>query len=126
MGQRRSGGVHHVAIRALDVAAVARFYAGLFRHARLDEKHDDRGLRAVWLAAGDTMVMIERREPGEPAPDARSLDAIVFAIEPGERAPLRRRLSRRRVAIEGETAYSLYFRDPEGRRIGASHYPDDV
>jgi catechol-2,3-dioxygenase len=123
MARRRSGGVHHVAIRALDVAALARFYAGVFRFARLDEKHDDRGLRAVWLAAGVTIVMIERREPGEPAPDARSLDAIIFAIAADERAPLKRRLSRRRVAVEGETAYSLYLRDPEGRRVGASHYP---
>lgn len=123
MAARRRAGVHHVAIRAADVASVARFYAGALALARLDEKHDARGLYAIWLAAGDTIVMIERREADEPAPDPRSRDAVIFAIAPADRAALVRRLGRRRVPIEGQTAFSLYFRDPEGRRIGASHYP---
>lgn len=32
-------------------------------------------------------------------------------------------LVRRQVPIEGRTDYTLYLRDPEGNRIGLSHWP---
>jgi hypothetical protein len=30
------------------------------------------------------------------------------------------------VPIEDRTAYTLYVRDPDGRRIGLSSYPDEL
>jgi hypothetical protein len=28
------------------------------------------------------------------------------------------------VVVEHETDFTLYFRDPDGRRVAVSHYPD--
>ena len=116
-------GVHHVALRARDVAAVARFYVRVLGLRRTSTKRDARGVRAIWLAAGNVIVMVERRERGEPSLPPRSLEATLFSIAPEGHSLLRARLARSGVALESATTFSLYFRDPEGRRIGASSYP---
>ena len=63
--------------------------------------------------------LLERAEADEPAPVASSMELVAFAATPELRARLEAT-----VPIEGRTSYSLYFRDPDGRRVGISSYPD--
>lgn len=67
--------------------------------------------------------MLELREPGEPAHPAGSNELVAFAIEPDTRALYTERLARAGVSIEATTDFTLYVRDPDGRRIGLSSYP---
>lgn len=82
------------------------------------------GGRSVWLDAGGSVVMLERREAGEPAIDPASMELVCFAIAPHEHAGFAARLAAAGIAVEGRTAYTVYFRDPDGRRVGVSSYPD--
>ncbi|HEU4537251.1 MAG TPA: VOC family protein, partial [Polyangiaceae bacterium] len=93
----------------------------------LDERgrqHGDGGaLRSVWLGVGPVVLMIELAAPDEPLAPAGSLDLVAFAIAPGEREAWRGRLEAAGAPVEAETAHTLYFRDPDGRRVGVSSYP---
>ena len=77
----------------------------------------------MWLGLGaDSVLMIEVRQPEEPGVAQGTLDLAAFTVTEVERAALRERLiaSQR---LEGETSHTLYFRDPDGRRIGVSTFP---
>lgn len=111
--------VHHIALRTRDPVALERFYAEVLGLPLAKE----RDARSVWLDAGGTILMLERAEEDEPGVPAGSNELVAFAIDPGERAAVEARLARAGVPIEGRTDYSLYFRDPDGRRVGVSHYP---
>jgi catechol-2,3-dioxygenase len=80
------------------------------------------GERSVWLRAGGTTLMIEQAEDAEPEVARGSKDLVAFGIEAEDVDRWRRVLEANAIAIEGETAFTLYFRDPDGRRIGLSHY----
>jgi glyoxylase I family protein len=111
--------VHHLALRTRDLPRLEAFYAGLLG---LDVLRRD-GARSVWLRAEGAVVMLELAEPGEPEVPARSMEMLAFAIAPEERAEYTRRLELAGVAVEAETPFTTYFRDPDGRRVGVSHYP---
>ena len=69
-------------------------------------------------ATGGTILMLERAAPSEPDAARGSLDLVCFAAR--SKAELAAR--RARVRVEGETDYTFYFRDPDGRRVGFSRY----
>ncbi|MBM4358903.1 MAG: VOC family protein [Deltaproteobacteria bacterium] len=125
--------LHHVALGAKDVATVARFYADLFELRELDRHHHEDGrLRSVWLelAGAPTddepaaILMVEQTdEPERPVDMARGPFLLAFRLAKGERAGFEERLARRGIAIERRSAYSSYFRDPEGNRVAVSHHP---
>ena len=110
--------VHHLAFRTRDLTRLERFYTDAlgFSIARRD---DD---RSVWLRAGGTVLMLERAEEAEPDVAAGTKELIAFAIEEADADRWRRALTANAVPLEGETAFTLYFRDPDGRRIALSHY----
>jgi catechol 2,3-dioxygenase-like lactoylglutathione lyase family enzyme len=115
--------VHHIAFRSQDVDRLERFYAGVLG-LQVVRRDDDRG--SVWLRAGSAFLMLERAAAGEaPSLPARlgSLDLVAFAIDERDRETWRERLAGAAVSVEAETAHTLYFRDPDGRRIGVSSYP---
>ena len=97
--------IHHLALRARDPSATEHFYVSVLG-LRVMARHDDRG--SVWLDASGAVVMVERAEDGEPAID----DLPAWRL----------RLAQAGVNVEGETPYTLYFRDPDGRRVGLSTY----
>jgi catechol 2,3-dioxygenase-like lactoylglutathione lyase family enzyme len=113
--------IHHIALRTTDVARLTAFY------------RDVLGLPAAvpgagagdraWLSAGPTLVMIEPRGQGEPSIPSGSMELIAFTIAPNERAAARARLASAGVAVEDESRFTIYVRDPDGRRLGLSHYP---
>jgi glyoxylase I family protein len=114
--------VHHIALRTADIAGLAAFYRDIVGLSVADGAETRRS-HGVWLSLGETWVMIEAREPGEPGVLPGTMDLIAFAILPSERASFEAKLGRAGVAIEGHTTFTLYFRDPDGRRLGVSHYP---
>jgi catechol 2,3-dioxygenase-like lactoylglutathione lyase family enzyme len=99
-------------MRTRDVAQLERFYSGVLE-LPVVKRDDARG--SVWLDAGGTMLMVERASEGEPAVSPASRELVAFAVESIE--PWRAR-----VAVEAQTAHTLYFRDPDGRRVAVSDY----
>jgi glyoxylase I family protein len=115
--------IHHLALRTGDVPRLEAFYRDI---VGLTLAHDARphGAPSVWLSAGEARFMIEPRGDDEPRTDPRSMELVAFAIDPGERAVFEARLDGAGVAVEQRTDFTLYFRDPDGRRIAVSHYPE--
>ena len=110
--------LHHIAFRTDDLARLEAFYAGVLG---LTVKKRD-GTRSVWLESGDAMVMLEQRESGEPHVPAGTMEMIAFAISTAERASYMHRLAAAGIAVESQTAFTLYVRDPDGRRVGLRQY----
>lgn len=111
--------VHHLAFRTADLERLEQFYVGALGLAVIKRQES----RSVWLDAGGVIVMLELRAEGEPATNAASQEMVAFAVDPGTRALQTARLERAGATIEGSTDFTLYVRDPDGRRIGLSSYP---
>jgi hypothetical protein len=75
----------------------------------------DEARGSVWLDAEGVVIMIERAAEGEPPVMGSSMELVAFAVDDRE-------AWRGRVAVEAETAHTLYFRDPDGRRVAVSSY----
>src|SRR5580700_1073105 len=99
--------VHHLAFRTRDLTKLERFYTDVLglSIARRD------GERSVWLRAGGTTVMLEQAEDGEPDVARTSKELVAFGIEAPDVERWRRVLDANGIALEGETAFTLYFRD---------------
>ncbi|MGO8998465.1 MAG: VOC family protein [Polyangiaceae bacterium] len=110
--------VHHLAFRTRDLTRLERFYTDALglSIARRD------GERSVWLRAAGTILMLEQADEGEPEVTSGTKELVAFGIEAPDVARWRRVLEANGIPIEAETAYTLYFRDPDGRRIGLSHF----
>jgi catechol 2,3-dioxygenase-like lactoylglutathione lyase family enzyme len=128
------GPVHHVAIQVRDLATATAFYRdvlGLPEQRRWPAA-DGTGDRSVWLdLGGGAFLALERVEglPGE-GPDWRSdvpgMHLLALRITRTARRDWEERLTTAGVAIVHRTPYTLYVRDPEGNRIGLSHWPDEA
>ncbi len=119
--------LHHVAIGAREVEAVARFYRDLLALPEVARRHTDSGeLRAVWLDADGTLIMIEKTS--EPARWVSGVGAgpflLAFAVSPEQRQALEQALQGAGFPIEERSEYTSYCRDPEGNRVAVSHYPE--
>lgn len=105
--------IHHVALRTHDLPRLERFYAGVLGLAVMRRDHA-RG--SVWLEAGGAVLMLERAGAAEPPVPVGTMDLVAFAVD--DKEPWRAK-----VAVEAETQHTLYFRDPDGRRVAVSSYP---
>ena len=116
--------IHHLALRVEDVERARAFYAdvlGLPELRRFEEGGG--GLLSVWLAAGPTVLMLERHLKG---PGAEAGSGHVLALAVDNLHEWEERLRAAGVAVEDRTAYTLYLRDPDGHRVGLSVYRFDV
>jgi catechol 2,3-dioxygenase-like lactoylglutathione lyase family enzyme len=104
--------IHHVALRTRDLARLERFYASVLG-LRVVRRDDARG--SVWLDADGTVLMLERAGADEPEVPTGTMELVAFAVDDKE-------TWRDRVAVEAETEHTLYFRDPDGRRVAISSY----
>ena len=127
----RPGGVHHVAIQVRDLARMEAFYVGVLQLPELKRWPGHDGERSVWLdLGGGAILALERMPGGAPAhaadweTDVAGLHVLALGITRDERADWEARLASAGVAVAHRTPYSLYLRDPEGNRIGLSHWPD--
>jgi catechol 2,3-dioxygenase-like lactoylglutathione lyase family enzyme len=107
--------IHHAALRTTDLPRLERFYRDVLGF-RVSRRDDARG--SVWLDAGGAVLMLERAEPGDPAVPPGTKELLAFAVD--DKEPWRSR-----VDVEAETPHTLYFRDPDGRRLAVSSYPFD-
>jgi catechol 2,3-dioxygenase-like lactoylglutathione lyase family enzyme len=112
------GSMHHVALRTSDVDRLEQFYAGVLG---LPAVRRDALRGSVWLRLGDGVLMLERADADEPAVPAATRELIAFSVE--DRDAWRSWLAAAGVPIEGATEHTLYFRDPDGRRLAVSTYP---
>ncbi len=110
--------IHHLAFRTGDLARLEGFYVEALGLAVIRRNE----ARSVWLDAGGTLVMLEQRDEDE-APVAPSQELVAFAVAPETRAIVEGRLAAAGLALEARTEFTLYVRDPDGRRIGLSSYP---
>lgn len=111
--------LHHLALRTHDVDGLLAFYLRWFG---LAVQRDTRP-RSVWLQLQPSAVlMIELADPDEPGVPAHSRELFAVSISTAERARLREELVAAGL-LEAETEHTLYFRDPDGRRVGLSSYP---
>lgn len=126
--------VHHVAIQVHDLAAAEAFYRdvlGLPVERRWPTA-DGTGERSLWLALGEGTFLALERVDGAPNADgawrsaAPGLHLLALRIPSAARATWEARLTAAGVAIAHRTPYTLYVRDPEGNRVGLSHWPDEV
>ena len=113
--------IHHLALRTANVERLAAFYQDVIGLVLADG--NELRAKSRWLMAGSSFVMIEPRGADEPDVAVGSMELTAFAIAPSERADAERRLARAGVVIEHRTSFTLYFRDPDGRSVGLSHYP---
>jgi catechol 2,3-dioxygenase-like lactoylglutathione lyase family enzyme len=111
--------IHHIALRTRDIESLVAFYAETLGLPVIHRTGDSN----AWLQAGEAIVMLEQAKDGEPGVPAGSLELVAFAVDPGELPAFEKRLAEHGVRIEGRTGFTLYFRDPDGRRVGVSQYP---
>jgi catechol-2,3-dioxygenase len=111
---------HHLAILVPDLAVAERFYVDVLGLVVVR-----RQAHAVWVATGGIIVMLEMGAiPTHRHPEDAGLLLWAFAIPADSRTAWHQHLRHHDVRIEGETGYSMYFRDPFGARLALSHYPD--
>lgn len=110
--------LHHLALRSSNVTALADFYREVFGMAVVRDALP----RSLWLGlGGNAVLMIEVREPGEPAPASGSMDLVAFRVDAATRVSVRGKAVERG-CFDGETGFTVYLRDPEGRRVAVSTY----
>jgi glyoxylase I family protein len=109
--------VHHVALRVSDCERSLAFYSGLLGLPEVRRIEEKGALRAVWVAAGDAVLMLERALRGA-GPDAGS--GHVLAFEAGDLDRWEARLAAAGVPIDDRTEETLFIRDPDGHRVGLS------
>ena len=74
---------------------------------------------------GEAFLAIELGEGALPrrVDAAPGLHCLALAIDPTDRVAVKNHLVHAGIAIERETAFTVYVRDPDGNVIGLSHYP---
>jgi catechol 2,3-dioxygenase-like lactoylglutathione lyase family enzyme len=111
--------LHHLAFRTRDLARLERFYVEGLGLAVVRRQE----ARSVWLDADGALLMLELSEVDEPSPALGTKELVAFAVAADSRALYTERLTRAGVRVEASTDFTLYVRDPDGRRIGLSSYP---
>jgi glyoxylase I family protein len=123
--------VHHVAIKVRDLARAEKFFVqtlGLMVLRRWPAQ-EGQGERSIWLDLGaGAFLALEKSstDGGALAADDPGLHLLALRIERAERPAWIERLAKAGVPVYDQTAFTIYCRDPEGNRIGLSHWPDPV
>src|SRR6266704_1145283 len=102
--------IHHLAILVSDLARAESFYCG-----RLGLTVVRRAPHSLWLGLEDGAFLAVEIGAGP------RLHCVALGIPRAERDSWRAR-----VAVERETPYTLYTRDPDGNGVALSHWPDAV
>lgn len=115
--------LHHIAIRVHDLERCLAFYRDVLGLRELSRPRAG----SVWLALGDAILMLEHT-PADPASETfeterPGLHLLALSIPSGERERWERKL---RGKIVHRTQHTLYVRDPEGNRVGLSHFPRTI
>ncbi len=126
---------HHAAIQCADLDRCERFYRDVLGLTVLRRwPREGGGDRSVWLSVGEGgaegFLALERADE---APERRpwrdgkpGLHLLALRIAPSERRGWEGRLEAAGVRVAHRTRWTVYFHDPEGNRIGLTHYPHDA
>jgi glyoxylase I family protein len=120
---------HHLAIKVRDLAAAERFYCEILELPlqRRWPSSDGQGDRSLWLDLGAGAFLALERATLARAPLAEEepgLHLVALRIERDQRQAWIERLAAKGVPLYRQTDYTIYVRDPEGNRIGLSHWPE--
>ena len=121
--------IHHIAVKVADLAAAERFYASVLGLPVLRRwpSPDGSGERSLWLDLGaGAFLAVERTEQpaGPKSEDAPGIHLVALGIPRSEREAWEARLAQAGYPVYQRTDFTLYTRDPEGNRVGLSHWPD--
>ena len=121
--------IHHVAVKVADLARAEDFYVGVLGLPVLRRWSlaDGRGDRSLWLDLGSgTFLALERAEGAgaDKAEEAPGIHLVALHILRSEREAWVAKLARAGHPVYLQTDFTIYVRDPEGNRIGLSHWPD--
>jgi catechol 2,3-dioxygenase-like lactoylglutathione lyase family enzyme len=111
--------LHHIALRTRDIAKLRAFYIDIVGLTLLEVREAG----SVWLQSDAIVLMLEQAGAEEPLVPEGSQEFIGFAVTQAEREAAPVQLLAAGVTVEHTTASTVYFRDPDGRRIGFSCYP---
>jgi glyoxylase I family protein len=130
---------HHLAVQVRDLPLCERFYRetlGMRVLRRWPATDGARVDRSVWMTMDEgespSFIALERVADGPTAADDPTratrpgLHLIALRIERAARATWEQRLAAAGSTVESRTAFTLYVRDPEGNRVGLSHWPDEL
>jgi catechol 2,3-dioxygenase-like lactoylglutathione lyase family enzyme len=112
--------IHHVALRVADPERAAAFYTGVLGLPEVRRARDGAHLRAIWVRAGEAVIMLERTLRGE-GPAEGSGHVLALAVD--DLAGWESRLAAASIAVEDRTPSTLFVRDPDGHRVGLSVFP---
>jgi len=90
------------------------------------------GERSLWLSvgSGEEFIALEAcdvdRLPTPFRDPHGGLHLLALRIPAKDRSRWERHLQQKGVEVVHRTRWTIYFRDPEGNRIGLSHYPDEA
>ena len=125
---------HHLALKVRDLEQAERFYAAVLGLPVVKRWADGEGRpRSIWLLVGPMLLMLERSElagrvgsePDHPpfSDDPPGWHLFALRIPAEGREAWRAHLESAGFPVLQETGYTLYVQDPEGNRVGLSHYP---
>ena len=113
--------IHHVALRVADVERAVAFYRGLLGLPllrRLDAT--DGCIRAVWLRAGPSVLMLEQTLRGE---GEATGSGHVLALAVTDLAAWSEHLGKLGIRVSDRTGHTIYLTDPDGHRVGLTVFP---
>ena len=112
-------GIHHLALRVSDCVGSARFYERAFGLREMRRIEDGGQIRAIWLSAFNTVLMLERSLRGRGLSEG-SGHALIFPTD--DLIAAEKRLRDLDIAVTDRTPFTLYVEDPDGHRAGFSAY----
>ena len=120
--------MNHLAIKSTDVTRLAEFYQSILGLPRIRTFTDETGLRSIWLSLEASILMIERSDfrtdsdskKSEFRTDNPGYHLLAFTVSLERQQSLKRKLVEAGTKIEHESEYTVYFRDPDGNRVGLS------
>lgn len=123
---------HHIALKTLNLPALRRFYENVLGLNVLEKNHyEDGSLRSVWYELGTTILMLEKSETTRDlkvissfTEDPPGFHLMALEIEKSQREIWKKKLLDAGIVIEHESKFSIYFKDPDGNRLGLTHYPE--
>jgi catechol 2,3-dioxygenase-like lactoylglutathione lyase family enzyme len=108
--------LHHIAIQVADLDESRAFYVDVIGLCELRRQE-----HSIWLDVDGSILMLEKG----PNRERGGLHVIAFSVGASEREMWRAKFAQHHVAIESETKFTLYVRDPDGTRVAVSSYPDE-
>ena len=120
--------VNHVAIKVVDLPRAESFYCDLLGLPVLRRwPMADGSERSLWLDLGGGAFLALERADADAEPKGEGvagLHLLALKIHRSERSAWLDKLAAANCPVYQETDYTLYVRDPEGNRVGLSHWPD--